>query len=208
MAGVRLVDPGFMDGKTSSKSFRDALSGSVSSFPDLKITTHRGMPSLWIFVAEILALVVPFDFALVGKFPTHRPSFEAIRKKIFNLKLIGDFSITVLNPKHILIKFVNDLDYCRVFAHRSYFINNCYMRLIKWSPSFDVEVESPIISIWVSFPHLRPHLFAPRILHGLGSMFGRPLKIDHATSTGSKPSVARVFVELDVSKQFPDKVWI
>ncbi|KAL0910736.1 hypothetical protein M5K25_018820 [Dendrobium thyrsiflorum] len=46
------------------------------------------------------------------------------------------------------------------------------------------------------------------ILPALGSIFGRPLKIDHATSTGSKPSVARVLVELDVSKYFPDKVWV
>ncbi|KAL0917056.1 hypothetical protein M5K25_012097 [Dendrobium thyrsiflorum] len=126
----------------------------------------------------------------------------------FNLKLIGEFSVTVLNPKNVLIKLVNDLDYYRVFAHHSYFINNCYMRVIKWSPSFDVDIESPIIPIWVSFPNLRPHLYSPRILHGLGSIFGRPLKIDHATSTGSRPSVARVLVELDVSKYFPDKVWV
>ncbi|KAL0912632.1 hypothetical protein M5K25_018616 [Dendrobium thyrsiflorum] len=82
------------------------------------------------------------------------------------------------------------------------------MRLIKWSPSFDVDVESPVVPIWVSFPNLRPHLFSPRILQGLGTIFGRPLKIDQATSVGSRPSVARILVELDVSKQHPDKVWV
>ncbi|KAH0464111.1 hypothetical protein IEQ34_006897 [Dendrobium chrysotoxum] len=100
MDGKRLVDPNFLDGKTSSKSFHDALSGSSSSFPELKITTHRGFPSLWISETET------------------------------------------------------------------------------------------------------------RILHGLGSIFGRPLKIDHATSIGSRPSVARVLMELDVFKHFPDKVWV
>ncbi|KAI0497981.1 hypothetical protein KFK09_021222 [Dendrobium nobile] len=126
----------------------------------------------------------------------------------FNLKLIGDFSVVFLNLKHVLIKLVNDLDYFHNFAHRSYFINNCYMQLINWPPSFDVDVESPIIPIWLYFPNLRPHLFSPKILHGLSSMFGRPLKIDHTISTCSRPSVARVLVELDVSKQFPNKVWI
>ncbi|KAL0911338.1 hypothetical protein M5K25_019472 [Dendrobium thyrsiflorum] len=208
MAGSKLVDAGFLAGNSSSKSFRDALSGSFSSFPDLKISTHRGMPSMWISEAEVLSLALPFEFSLVGKFPSNRPSLEAIRKFFFNLKLNGYFFVTVLNTKNVLIKLANDLDYYRVFAHRSYFINNCYMRLIKWSPSFDVDVESPVVPIWVSFSNLRPHLFSPRILQGLGSIFGRPLKIDQATSVGSRPFVARILVELDVSKQHPDKVWV
>ncbi|KAL0910097.1 hypothetical protein M5K25_021036 [Dendrobium thyrsiflorum] len=58
-----------------------------------------------------------------------------------------------------------DLDYCRVFSHWSYFVNNSFMKLTKWSPNFDVNVESPMIPIWISFPNLHPHLFSPRILH-------------------------------------------
>ncbi|KAL0913490.1 hypothetical protein M5K25_016955 [Dendrobium thyrsiflorum] len=177
MAGSKSVDVGFLAGNSSSKSFRDALSGSVSSFPDLKISTHRGMPSLWISEAEVLSLALPFEFSLVGKFPSHRPSLEAIRNFFFNLKLNGEFSVTVLNAKNVLIKLVNDLDYYHVFAH-------------------------------LSFPNLRPHLFSPRILLGLGFIFGRPLKIDQATSVGSSPSVACILIELDVSKQHPDKVWV
>ncbi|KAL0927433.1 hypothetical protein M5K25_001601 [Dendrobium thyrsiflorum] len=208
MAGSKFVDAGFLAGNSSSKSFCDALSGSVSSFPDLKISTHRGMPSLWISNAEVLSLALPFEFLLVGKFPSDRPSLEAIRKFFFNLKLNGEFSVIVLNAKNVLIKLTNDLDYYRVFAHRSYFINNCYMRLIKWSPSFDVDVESPVVPIWVSFQNLRPHLFSPRILLGLGSIFDCPLKIDQATSVGSRPSIAHILIELDVCKQYPDKVWV
>ncbi|KAL0926729.1 hypothetical protein M5K25_002974 [Dendrobium thyrsiflorum] len=204
MARSKLVDAGFLAGNSSSKSFRDALSGNCSSFPNLKISTHRGLPSLWISEAEVLSLALPFEFSLVGKFLSHRPSLEAIRKIFFNLKFNGEFSVTALNPKNVLIKLADDLDYCRVFAHRSYFINNCYMRLIKLSPLFDVDVESPVVPIWVSFPNLRPHLFSPRILLGLGSIIGRHLKIDQATSVGSRPSVARILVELD----HPDKVWV
>ncbi|KAL0906649.1 hypothetical protein M5K25_025161 [Dendrobium thyrsiflorum] len=206
----RLVDPGFLIGKASSRSFKDALANDShsSNFPELKITSHRGMPSLWISEGEILAHAAPFEFALVGKFPARRPSLEAIHNFFFYLKLMGEVSVTILNMRHILIKLVNDLDYCMVFAYRSYFVNNCYMKLFKWSPMFDVEVESPIIPIWVSFPHLRPHLFTPRILNGLGSLFGLPLKIDHATVCGSRPSIARVLVELDVTKHYLDRVWV
>ncbi|KAL0914760.1 hypothetical protein M5K25_015136 [Dendrobium thyrsiflorum] len=90
----------------------------------------------------------------------------------------------------MLIKLVNDLDYCRIFSHRSYFISNYFMKLFKWTPHFDVNMESPIVPIWVSFPSLRPHLFSPRILHSLG------------------PYVARILVELDVTKRYTSQVWL
>ncbi|PKU59645.1 hypothetical protein MA16_Dca020843 [Dendrobium catenatum] len=40
------------------------------------------------------------------------------------------------------------------------------------------------------------------------SIFGKTLKIDNATSSGSRPSVARILVELDVTKKYLDKIWI
>ncbi|KAH0448785.1 hypothetical protein IEQ34_022585 [Dendrobium chrysotoxum] len=48
-------------------------------------------------------------------------------------------------------------------------------------------MESLVIPIWISFPNMRLHLFFPRILHGLDSLFGRLLKVDNATCIGSRP---------------------
>ncbi|KAL0915133.1 hypothetical protein M5K25_015532 [Dendrobium thyrsiflorum] len=171
MASNRLSDPGFLAGKFTSHSFRDVLSGASSrpEFPDLKITSRKGLPSLWISYEEMLALAAPFEFALVEKFSGY---------------------------------------YFRVFSHESYFISNCFMKLFKWTPYFDINIESPTIPIWVSFPNLRPHLFSPWILHGLGSLFGRHLRTDNATSNGTRPSVARVLVELDVTKRYHDQIWV
>ncbi|KAL0921471.1 hypothetical protein M5K25_008547 [Dendrobium thyrsiflorum] len=118
------------------------------------------------------------------------------------------FSVTLLDPRHVLIKLENDLDYSRIFAHRSYYVFNCYMKVIKWSPLFDISAESPIVLIWISFPELRPHFFSPRILLGMGSLFGRPLHIDNVTTMRSRPSVERVLVELVVIKQYPASIWL
>ncbi|KAL0908865.1 hypothetical protein M5K25_023376 [Dendrobium thyrsiflorum] len=110
---------GFLFG-SSSLSFKDALSGvspSSVDFPDLKVSSHRGMPALWISEAEIQSLATPFEFALMGKFLGRRPSLDAIRNFFFKLKLNGDCSVTVLNHRNVLIKLFKDLDYCRVFAH-------------------------------------------------------------------------------------------
>ncbi|KAI0503868.1 hypothetical protein KFK09_014811 [Dendrobium nobile] len=204
----KLRDPGFLNGASAPLSFKEALAGSSSPFPDLKVSSHRGLPALFISEEEVRSLVSPFDFALVGRFPGRRPSVDAIRKFCFNLKLIGDFSVTVLNHRNVLIKLVNDFDYCRIFSHRSYFVQNCFMKVVKWSPNLDIEVDSPFVPVWISFPLLRPHLFSPRILLGLGSIFGRPLKSDLATAVGSRPSMARILVELDVTKKHAEKIWV
>ncbi|XP_020696925.1 uncharacterized protein LOC110109999 [Dendrobium catenatum] len=126
----------------------------------------------------------------------------------FNLKLSGEFTVTILNPNNVLIKLANDLDYGRIFAHRSYFIFGCFMKIIKWNPYLDLSEESPIVPVWLSFPELHPHLFSPRILFGLGSIFGRPIQSDNNTAVGSRPFVARILVEMDISKSHPHSVWL
>ncbi|KAI0501567.1 hypothetical protein KFK09_016512 [Dendrobium nobile] len=134
---------------------------SSGCFPDLKTTNFRGLPSLWISEEEILALATPLQFALFDFFPSHHPSLESIRKFFFNLKLNGEFFVTLLDQLYVLIKLGNDFDYNKVFCHISYLVNNCYMKVTKWSPLVDIGVESMVIPIWMSFPNLRQHLFSP-----------------------------------------------
>ncbi|KAH0462723.1 hypothetical protein IEQ34_010298 [Dendrobium chrysotoxum] len=54
---------------------------------------------------------------MVGKFSNRKTTLDSIRRFFFNLKLNGDFYVTVLNPKHMLIKLVNNLDYSRMLNH-------------------------------------------------------------------------------------------
>ncbi|KAH0433254.1 hypothetical protein IEQ34_027061 [Dendrobium chrysotoxum] len=111
----------------SYKMFRIGLGGFLAhpmGEPDLKPTTFCGLPSLWISEEEILALPAPLKFALVGFFPSHRLSLVSIQRFFFTLMFIREFSVTLLDHSHALIKLGNDLKYSRVFCHRSYLINN------------------------------------------------------------------------------------
>jgi len=49
-------------------------------------------------------------------------------------------------------------------------------------------------------------MYSLEILHALGSMFGRPLKINNTTYVGSRPSLAHVLVELNITKKYSDKI--
>ncbi|KAI0531186.1 hypothetical protein KFK09_000739 [Dendrobium nobile] len=82
------------------------------------------------------------------------------------------------------------------------------MHVLKWTPFFDIKEESPIVPIWISFPNLRLHFFNSKVLHALGSIFGRPLQTDQATASKTRPCVARVLVEVDISKKHPKEVWV
>ncbi|KAH0462661.1 hypothetical protein IEQ34_010236 [Dendrobium chrysotoxum] len=92
--------------------------------------------------------------------------------------LNDNFSVMLLDLPHVLIKLVNDLDYNRIFCHRSCFISN--------------------------YNAFSPHC----ILHGLETLFGHPFKVDNVTSMCSRLSVARVLVKLGITKNYPDRVWI
>ncbi|PKU75975.1 hypothetical protein MA16_Dca006022 [Dendrobium catenatum] len=82
------------------------------------------------------------------------------------------------------------------------------MRVLKWTPFFDIKEESPIVPIWISFPNLRLHFFNSKVLHALGTIFGRPLQIDQATASRTRPSVSRVLVEVDILKKHPKEIWV
>ncbi|KAL0928426.1 hypothetical protein M5K25_000307 [Dendrobium thyrsiflorum] len=198
------------DPKSTSRSFREVVSGTTSPGDKLSSLTHssvNGIPAILISHEEVLKLASPFQYTLVGKFSLRRPSLDAIRLFFNNFKISGVFSIGLLDSRHVAIQLLNDLDYSRVFARRAYYINSCQMRLLKWTLFFDIKEESPVVSIWISFPNLRLHFFNALVLHALGSIFGRPLQTDQATASRTRPSVARVLVEVDITKKHTKEVW-
>jgi len=56
----------------------------------------------------------------------------------FNMKLNRDCSVTILKSMKVSINLFNDLDYCRVFVHRSYFMSDSFMKLVKLMFSLDI----------------------------------------------------------------------
>ncbi|KAL0913407.1 hypothetical protein M5K25_016868 [Dendrobium thyrsiflorum] len=62
-------------------------------------------------------------------------------------------------------------------------------------------------SLWISEVEILD-LAQPFEYALVGSLFGRPLKTNNAAAVGLWSSVVRVLVELDVSKSYPESVWI
>lgn len=82
------------------------------------------------------------------------------------------------------------------------------MRVLKWTPFFSVELKSSIVLIWPWLPNLLVHLFGKGPLFSIAKRVGEPLKLNVSITMLSRPSVARICVEVDLLHELPNRVWI
>ncbi|KAL0447831.1 UNVERIFIED_CONTAM: hypothetical protein Slati_1911000 [Sesamum latifolium] len=173
-----------------------------------KFCLHRGGKAINFSVEEIEILADHLKFTMVGKFSHGYPSMQAIRACFAKLGLRGAYSVGVINIKHILIELSNEEDLARLWLKQILFVDGFPMRMFKWSPDFNPKVESSFPLVWIRFSELPVHLFYKKALYGIASLTGLPLKLDEATAEGHRPSVARVCIELDLTKPRPNSLWI
>src|SRR4051812_26103252 len=82
------------------------------------------------------------------------------------------------------------------------------MRSFRWSPEFRLDAESSIVPVWISLPNLPLFLCNKNDLFSIGSLLGKPLTQDNATSEVSRPSVVRICAEIDLLSELPARVWV
>ncbi|KAI3462734.1 hypothetical protein Pfo_019397 [Paulownia fortunei] len=156
------------------------------------IDQFKGKPTIFYNKDETTQLIAPFNFTLVEKFSHGFPSFKSLRAKFSSLSLMGAFDIGLINSKHILNKLAHEDDFTRIWSRQIWWMDGFQMRVFKWTPEFDVEVESSVAPVWIGFLELPIHLFSKRALYGIASLIGIPLKVDEPTTDHTRPSVARV----------------
>ncbi|KAG5568645.1 hypothetical protein H5410_064340 [Solanum commersonii] len=153
------------------------------------------------------------QFAIIGKFSYGKPDIAELRKAIpSQCGIKGDCSIGVLDTRHILIRLTIMEDYVHVLSSAAFYIkakeNYWQMRTLKWDPWFEPDVETTIGVAWISFPDLPPNFFAKEAIFSIASAVGRPLTVDMATKNQTRPSCARVKVEVDLTAKLPQRVKI
>ncbi|XP_027183870.1 uncharacterized protein LOC113782162 [Coffea eugenioides] len=170
------------------KSFAALFSNNTAT-PSLSVlatpSTHKGEPALIFSQVAMEKLAAPYRLALVGKFSRGRPKLE-----------------------EFFAQFHSDADFHRVWARGIWYVHGHPMRVFKWTPSFHVDREPSVVLVWFQMPKLPLHLFHKETLFQIAEVVGVPLLVDAATLAVSRPSVARVCVEVDLMKQRPSRVWI
>ncbi|XP_020598825.1 uncharacterized protein LOC110038358 [Phalaenopsis equestris] len=82
------------------------------------------------------------------------------------------------------------------------------MKLLKWTPDFDPNKELPIVPIWFKLPGLKLHFFNLKVLFNIGKALGRTLNLDAPTFNLSRPSVARILVERNITLPAVEEIWL
>lgn len=112
--------------------------------------------------------------------------------------------IGFLRYRHVLIIRLELLeDFINILSKSSYYINakdeNSYqIRSLIYDSNFKLEEETTQVIAWISFPDLLPTFFFNESLFSLVSVVGKPLHLDVATINKTRPSCARVKVQLDL----------
>ena len=74
------------------------------------------------------------------------------------------------------------------------------MKIQTWTPTFKPIEETPTVPVWISFPELLWHCYYKKILTAMLSPYGKVLYLVNAPMNKTKGSMARVRIQLDITK--------
>ncbi|KAH0653161.1 hypothetical protein KY290_031448 [Solanum tuberosum] len=152
------------------------------------------------------------EYAVIGKFSYGWPDIQDLCKLIpKQCELKGDYNNDILSNRHILIRTTLLEDYIHLLS-KSAFISHIKVGLstrnLIWDLIFNPEGETSTTSTWISFSLLPPNFFGNEPIFSLAVVVGKPLQVDMTTRNQTRPSCARVKVEVDLMKKFPKRIKI
>lgn len=99
-----------------------------------------------------------FKFGLIGKFSHRRPSLPELKSALETIELKSAFIVSLMDPRHILLRFNHEEDYHRVWLREQWYLKRFSMKVFKSMPYFRLDIKLSIGPVWVNFPKL-PMIF-------------------------------------------------
>ncbi|KAG5631414.1 hypothetical protein H5410_003131, partial [Solanum commersonii] len=158
-------------------------------------TTRQGFPAVLLEKEDYnIKLAESCKHTLMGKFTNTMPKMEIIRKSFtLQTQLTGGVKINHYNSRHVYIDLDNEFDYVTVWTKQRTSIEGQLMRIQAWTPDFTPEEETPIVPIWVALPKLPWYCYK---------------YLDSPSSQNTRGSMARVKIQIDLTKERPPHVWV
>ncbi|KAH0715343.1 hypothetical protein KY284_008248 [Solanum tuberosum] len=118
---------------------------------DIKHGTHLGKSAVFFSAHDYFVnLAEQCKLTIVGKFVKTTPSMEEIRKAFatrYHLK--EPVKVAYFNNRHVCLDFANEVDYNHILFKNYIHIGDSPMKVLKWSPDFKPEEETPIAPVWI-----------------------------------------------------------
>ncbi|KAH0641373.1 hypothetical protein KY285_037959 [Solanum tuberosum] len=173
-------------------------------------TVRQGLPAVLFEETDYSIKLAEFcKHTLVGKLTNTMPKMELIRRNFtLQTQLTGGVKISHYNSRHVYIDLDNEFDYGTVWTKQNMSIECQIMRIQAWTPEFTPEEETPIVPIWVALPELPWHCYNKVLLSTLLESIGKVLYLDSPTSQRTRGSMAKVRVQVDLTKTRLPHIWM
>ncbi|KAK6803409.1 hypothetical protein RDI58_001193 [Solanum bulbocastanum] len=190
-------------------------SASSAQFPPLPNKIHTGQNTIFPsspFMNKFADIIQGHSCSVVDKFSYGAPDINEIRDLIpKQCGLSGSCQIGLLRNRHVLIRCDRMEDYIKILSKNSYYIiaKDGYvyqMRPFIYDAKFKASEETTKATTWISFPDLLPTFFVKEVLFSLASVVGKSLQLDLAMINKTRPSCARVKVQVDLLADKPEVV--
>lgn len=182
--------------------------------PIKPITFLHGQPLIKWTELEVkrMNLIEGLQYAVVGKFSYGWPELQELRRIIppqYGIK--GECNIGLFRDKHVLIRLTLLEDFINLSSRGAYYLKardgyQYQMRPLIYDSKFKIDKETTMALAWISFPNLLPTFFVKVCLFSLAAAVGTPFHLDMATINKTRPSCARVKVQIDLLAKLPKRV--
>lgn len=151
-------------------------------------------------------IIEVLQYAVIGKFSYGCPELQELRSLIpTQCGIKGECNIGFLRDRHVLIRLTLLEEYVNFTSKSAYYLKakdiyQYQMRQLIYDVKFKAGEETTLAMAWISFPNLLPTYFVKECLFSLASAVVKPLHLDMATINKTRPSCARVKVQIDLPK--------
>lgn len=143
--------------------------------------------------------------------PKDRPrSIELLRARLKDVwGISSEIRVVPLGKGFYNIQFLNLEEKTRVFSRSVWNLNPGSISLRRWTPDFNpYKLNSSIAEVWVRIYELSLEYWSPKLILGIASAVGNPVKIDERSTDGSLGHFTRVLVEVDLKNSLQERVMV
>ncbi|CAL1379614.1 unnamed protein product [Linum trigynum] len=140
--------------------------------------------------------------ALVEKALGRSVSYTLMAKRLTSIwAKVSTIQVTSAKNGYFLVRFTSGVDYERAITGGPWMVGDNYLTVHPWTKDFNpYEHEISSTMVWARLLEIPIQYFHPVAVMKIGQRIGKPLRVDHATSTGARSDYARVCVQVDLTK--------
>ncbi|KAJ8765061.1 hypothetical protein K2173_010538 [Erythroxylum novogranatense] len=143
-----------------------------------------------------------WEQAIIVKLMGRKIGYTTLKTRLTTMwKLSGPMKIVDLDNEFFLINFLDAEDYDYAITQGPWVLLGHALSVQLWRSTF--RPSSGHVShviVWVRFPELPVARYHPSVLHALGNLVGRTIKIDTNTQLSHRGRFARVAIDIDLSQ--------